>query len=185
MKKSIMRFLATGLLLSLFSACVAEPDRTQPLQTVASIDLQSYLGRWYEIAKYPNRFQRKCVSNTSADYRLNPDGSVRVINQCKLADGQFETVEGAAHQVGGAQSPKLEVRFAPAWLSIFPFVWGDYWVIDLDKDYLLVAISEPRQEYLWILSRAPTVNDEAYQALIKRLEAKGFDITKLEKTSLQ
>lgn len=185
MKQRIGLILSSTLILGILSACAIGPKETQPLQPIVSVDLKRYLGRWYEIAKYPNWFQRKCISNTSANYSLNPDRSVTVLNQCKRRDGEFEKAEGLAYQIGNADSPKLEVRFAPAWLSIFPFVWGDYWIIDLDKDYSLVAVSEPRREYLWILSRTPTVKDESYQVLIKRLEAKGFDVTKLEKTSQQ
>ncbi len=175
------------LAVSTLSACASteSADAQQPLHTVSSIDLQRYLGRWYEIAKFPNRFQRKCIGNTSADYTLNADHTVKVLNQCKREDGQFEKAEGLAYQVGGQSSPKLEVRFAPAWLSIFPFVWGNYWVIDLDEPYSLVAVSEPRREYLWILARTPTIKDEAYQGLIRRLEAKGFNIARLEKTPQQ
>ncbi len=183
MKKPIGLTLAFVLILGVLGACTTETRDNQPLQTVASLDLQRYLGRWYEIAKYPMWFQRKCNSNTSAEYILNADNNVTVINQCKREDGGFEKAEGISRQIGNVNSPKLEVRFAPAWLSIFPFVWGDYWVIDIDKDYTLVAVSEPRREYLWIMSRTPTVEAEAYQALIKRLEAKGFDISKLERTS--
>lgn len=185
MNKRIGLILSFALILGGLGACTTDTKVEQPLQTVASIDLQRYLGRWYEIAKYPNWFQRKCISNTSADYTLNPDRSVTVLNQCRLENGGFEKAEGIAHQIGNVDSPKLSVRFAPAWLSIFPFVWGDYWIIDLEKDYSLVAVSEPRREYLWILSRTPTVNNAAYQALIKRLEAKGFDTAKLEKTLQQ
>jgi apolipoprotein D and lipocalin family protein len=85
-----------------------------------------------------------------------------------------------ARQVGDTSSPKLEVRFAPAWLSFIPAVWGDYWVIDLDSEYQLVAVSEPRREYLWVLSRSPTVKQEAYAALLERLRRSGFDTSRLE-----
>ena len=152
-----------------------------PLQTIASLDIQRYLGVWHEITKYPNQFQAKCVSDTSATYSLSQDGTVRVVNRCKTADGGMAEAIGEARQVGGPDSPKLKVRFAPAWLAFLPMVWGNYWVIDLDEDYRLVAISEPTRRYLWVLSRAPTVDAEAYQALLKRLGAQGFDLSKLEK----
>ena len=87
-----------------------------------------------------------------------------------------------ARQVGSATSPKLKVRLAPAWLSFLPFVWGDYWVIDLDEAYQLVAVSEPSQEYLWVLARTPQVDPTAYNALLTRLTQKGFDVSKLELT---
>jgi apolipoprotein D and lipocalin family protein len=90
---------------------------------------------------------------------------------------------GRARQDGPADSPKLEVRFAPAWLSWLPMVWGNYWVIDLDPAYQLVAVSEPSREYLWVLSRTPAVDAAAYQALLERLRAKGFDLTRLERAA--
>ena len=82
--------------------------------------------------------------------------------------------------MGGPQSAKLEVRFAPAWLSFLPFVWGDYWVVDLDEGYELVAVSEPKREYLWILSRTPEVDKARYEALLVRLAAMGLDVRKLD-----
>ena len=152
------------------------------LLTVPSVDLPRYLGTWVEIAKYPNRFQKKCVSNTSAQYSAQADGTLRVLNRCTQQDGQISEAVGQARQIGGNTSPKLEVRFAPAWLSFLPWVWGNYWVIDLDADYQMVAVSEPKREFLWILSRTPAVNAQAYGALLGRLEKKGFDLTKLEKS---
>lgn len=153
-----------------------------PLATIPSLDIPRYMGRWYEIAKYPNRFQQKCVGDTSAEYSLEPDGNVQVINRCRLEDGQFDEAVGAARQIGDRSSPKLEVRFAPAWLSFIPAVWGDYWVIDLDGDYQLAVVSEPKREYLWILSRSPKVSPEVYDRVLQRLHDKGFDTRKLERT---
>ena len=152
----------------------------EPLTAVSSIDLPRYMGTWYEISKYPNWFQKKCQSDTSANYGPQSDGSVRVVNRCKMADGNWAEAVGQAVQVGGADSPKLQVRFAPWWLSFLPMVWGDYWVIDLDDGYRLAAVSEPSRTYLWVLSRTPSVDAAAYRDLLKRLEAKGFDLTKLE-----
>ena len=92
---------------------------------------------------------------------------------------------GEARQIGSADSPRLKVRFAPEWLSFLPFVWGDYWVVDLDDAYPLVAVSEPDREYLWILSRTPTVEPARYAALLERLAAMGLDVAKLDKTPQQ
>ncbi len=153
-----------------------------PLAAIASLDVPRYMGRWYEIAKFPNWFQRKCVADTSATYSLRPDGTVRVLNQCALEGGAMQQAEGAARQVGGASSARLQVRFAPQWLSALPFVWGNYWVVDLDDRYQLAAVSEPGREYLWILSRTPTVDAARYEALLARLSAMGLDVRKLEQT---
>jgi apolipoprotein D and lipocalin family protein len=152
------------------------------LATIPSLNVQRYMGTWYEIAKYPNFFQKKCVSNTVANYEAQANGTIRVTNRCTDSDGKTKEALGEARQIGNATSPKLEVRFAPAWLSFLPLVWGDYWIIDLDADYQLVAISEPRQELLWVLSRTPTPNPEAYKLLTERLAKRGFDLKKMEAT---
>jgi len=173
-------------LLSLFALAswpvVARANEATPLATIAALDVPRYMGRWYEIAKYPNRFQRKCVADTRAEYSLQPDSRVQVINRCRMGNGEWDAATGAARQIGGPNSPKLEVRFAPAWLSFIPAVWGDYWIIDLDPAYRLVAVSEPRREYLWVLSREPVVRPEIYAALLQRLRTLGFDAGKLETT---
>jgi apolipoprotein D and lipocalin family protein len=173
---SIMKHLAlAGLLAAAATAHAADA----PLATIPTLDTARYLGTWYEIAKYPNYFQRKCVANTVATYSAQPDGTIRVDNRCTKEDGKADGAIGQARQLGGAGSPKLEVRFAPAWLSRLPFVWGDYWVIDLDPAYTLAAVSEPKRDYLWILARTPKVEPQAYAALLQRLAAKGFDTSKL------
>lgn len=158
------------------------PQTADTLRTVAALDVLRYMGTWYEIAKYPNWFQKKCTGATKADYSLLPDGQVQVINRCRLDNGTMNEARGVARQVEAATSPKLEVRFAPAWLSFLPFVWGNYWVIDLDADYQLVAVSEPNKEYLWILSRTPKVDPARYSSLLIRLRQQGFDLDKLEVT---
>ena len=154
----------------------------QAVKTIPSIDVARYLGTWYEIAKFPNWFQRKCLSGTNANYQLKEDGNVKVTNRCKVEGGEMAQAIGTARQIGGATSPKLEVRFAPDWLAILPFVWGDYWVIDLDPQYQLAAVSDPRREYLWILSRTPNVNQKSYDDLLQRLVAQQFDLTQLSLT---
>ncbi|MGZ8294503.1 MAG: lipocalin family protein [Telluria sp.] len=153
-----------------------------PLSTIAALDVPRYMGTWYEIAKFPNRFQKKCAGFTKATYSTLPDGTLQVANSCRTASGDTDEAIGAARQVGGPASPKLKVRFAPAFLSFIPMVWGDYWVIDLDPGYQLAAVSEPKREYLWILSRTPKVDKAAYDALLARLAAKGLDVGKLDLT---
>ena len=150
--------------------------------TIASLDVSRYMGTWYEIAKFPNRFQRQCIANTRAHYLSQSDGSVQVLNSCTIADGRTIDALGLAKQVGSANSPKLQVRFAPAWLGWLPYVWGDYWVIDLDADYQIAAVSDSQREYLWILSRTPQINPQAYEDLLQRLKVQNFDVDRLERT---
>jgi apolipoprotein D and lipocalin family protein len=154
---------------------------TGKLEAIASLDLPRYMGRWYEIAKFPNRFQKQCVANTTAEYSMDA-GAVKVVNRCQLSNGAVQEAVGAARQLGAANSAKLEVRFAPAWLSFVPQVWGNYWVIDLDASYQLAAVSEPSREYLWILSRSSKVDAARYAELLSRLQEKGLNIKQLELT---
>ena len=154
-----------------------------PVKTIPALDVQRYLGTWYEIAKYPNWFQRKCVSNTKAVYSPRADGTLKVLNSCKTVDGEVVDAEGTARQVGSKDSPKLEVRFAPAWLSFIPLVWGDYWVIDLDPQYQVAVVSDSRREYLWILSRTPQLDKKVYEDTLQRIQAQQFDVRKLELTT--
>jgi apolipoprotein D and lipocalin family protein len=155
----------------------------QSVKTIGTLDVPRYLGTWYEIAKFPNWFQKKCVSNTKAVYTAKPDGNLQVLNSCKTASGETSEAEGLARQIGGKDSPKLEVRFAPEWLSFLPMVWGDYWVIDLDAQYQVAAVSDPRREYLWVLSRTPQIDPKVYADLLQRLKQQQFDIQKLDLTS--
>lgn len=173
-------------LLTLFSlhasSQTAVATELPPVQTIATLDVPRYMGTWYEIAKFPNRFQAKCASNTRARYLAQTDGTVQVLNSCVTVDNQTIDALGLAKQIGNTTSPKLQVRFAPAWLGWLPMVWGDYWVIDLDADYQLAAVSDAKREYLWVLSRSPQVNAKAYDALLDRLKAQHFEVQKLEST---
>lgn len=180
--KFVLSLLISAAVAHAMPAQAQEAGTAHQLTTIASLDVPRYMGRWYEIAKFPNRFQRDCASDTTATYSVMPDRRVKVVNRCRQADGSEKSAEGVARQLGGATSPKLEVRFAPAILSFIPLVWGDYWVIDLDPDYQLAAVSDRKGKYLWVLSRTPTVNKAAYDALVGRLAAQGLEVAKLEAT---
>lgn len=170
-----------GLCLVLSAATLGQAAKGE-VTTVRSVDLGRYVGKWYEIGKYPNRFQKKCVANTSADYKLKPNGRIEVRNECLLKDGKVDVAIGEAKIADKKTNAKLKVRFAPGALSFLPFVWGNYWIIDLDNDYKYVVIGEPKREYFWILSRTPTLDDATYQAILRRAEAMGFEPAKVEKT---
>jgi len=147
-----------------------------PLPVVPQIDLDRYAGQWHEIARYPNFFERMCARDVTANYTRNPDGTIRVVNACRKDDGSTQSAEGLARVVAPA---KLEVRFAPAWLGFLPFVWGDYWVIELAPDYSYAVVGEPSREYLWILARDPRMDDATYSRITEGLAAFGYDAAKL------
>jgi apolipoprotein D and lipocalin family protein len=168
------------LALALAGLAVAPaPDMTP----VASVNLERYAGRWYEIAKYPNRFQRSCVGHTSAEYALRRDGRITVTNRCRQADGTVKEAVGIARwRERPPRDATLKVRFAPAWLSLLPQVWGDYWILALPDDYRYVVVGEPARTYLWILSRTPQMTETDYMAAVAAAEAQGYEASKLVRT---
>jgi len=151
------------------------------VKAVEAIDLQRYAGTWYEQANFPMYFQRKCVRNTTADYRLLADGNIEVINRCEKADGSTLQAEGVAKPSGNGPA-ELKVRFAPAFLSFLPFVWADYWVIALDPNYQWSIVGTPDKEYLWILSREKEISESLLKELSEKAETQGFDVSKLRLT---
>jgi apolipoprotein D and lipocalin family protein len=156
----------------------------QPLKLVDKVDLSRYAGTWYEVARFPNEFQRDCVGDVTATYTLRPEGDIRVVNKCRKADGTLNEAGGVARLADEEKNnAALEVRFAPAILSFLPNVWGDYRIIGLDPDYRWAVVGEPKREYLWILSRAPNMAPADYQRAIAIAKANGFDVAKLQKTS--
>ena len=119
----------------------------RPVRTVDAVDLDRYLGDWFEIARYPNRFQRGCAGDVRATYVRRPDGRLDVINRCLEADGRVNEAQGLARVVDERTFAKLKVRFAPAALSFLPFVWGDYWILGLPDDYAWVVVGTPDCRY--------------------------------------
>jgi apolipoprotein D and lipocalin family protein len=149
---------------------------SRPLEVVPHVDIQRYLGIWYEIATIPQRFQRGCVGVT-AEYRLRKDGDIDIVNTCHRGtlDGQVRTAHGKAWVVDKKTNAKLKVRF------FWPFT-GDYWIIALDADYQWAVVGHPNRKYLWILSRTPQMDPALYDELLKLIEAKGYDLSKLKRT---
>lgn len=154
----------------------------QSVVTVSLVDLARYAGRWYEIAKFPNDFQKKCIGNVTADYRLLPDNTIEVVNQCRTGGGEIALAIGEGRVVDKTSNAKLQVRFAPAWMSWIPWVWGDYWILELDDAYTLATIGTPDRDYLWILSRTPTISDAEYERIVDNATKQGFDTSRLVKT---
>ncbi len=167
-------------------ALAAGQDSLGPVRPVAHVDLARYAGRWHEIARLPNRFQAKCVGETTADYDLLPGGDIRVVNACRKADGSMARAEGRARlAVRGGRTSTLKVRFAPAFLSFLPLVWGDYWVLDLTDDYRAALVGSPDRKYLWILARTPTLDEPTYQRMVSAAATQGFDVARLVKSPAQ
>jgi len=177
----VERFFLAILLIFAFSGII--PGQSKEPRVVPSVDLQRYQGKWYEIARFPNRFQQQCVGNVAATYTLRKDGKITVINECKLKDGATDRAEGIA-RLADPKGPnsKLKVRFAPSFLSFLPFVWGDYWILDLAPDYSHVMVGDPGRKYFWILSRTPQIPETTYKQLVEKARAQGFAVDRLVRT---
>jgi apolipoprotein D and lipocalin family protein len=159
---------------------MANISRAQDLTVVDSIDLHRYAGTWYEIARLPNRFQTQCVANVVATYEVTESGEFKVVNCCLKDNGDTSRAEGTARRAGSdLPNSKLQVRFAPAVLSFLPFVWGDYWIIDLAPDYSYAVIGEPKREYFWLLARAPKLDRKTLDEILGRARKQGYDLTSL------
>ena len=170
--------LLTALLLTFLTQLALAGDPT-PLKTVPHVNLSRYLGKWYEIARFPNSFQKDCVEAV-AEYSQIEDEKIQVVNTCKeIKDGRLSSATGIARVEDPVTHAKLKVNFVPAWLRWTGIGNGDYWIIDLDEGYTYAVVSEPSRKYLWILSRTPTISQTTYNDIIKRLRDQNFEVSKL------
>lgn len=182
---TLVRLLLGLLAVALLAACAspgapAAAADLPPLKTVAQVDLQRYLGTWYEIARMPFGIQdRNCARATSATYSARDDGAIDVLNRCQRADGTVFAAQGLATVVDPKTNARLEVTFLPQWLRWLPVGRGDYWVIELAPDYSYVMVGEPQRRYLWILARTPTMDVVTLRGIVARLPAHGYDPTRL------
>jgi apolipoprotein D and lipocalin family protein len=150
--------------------------KAQIMQTVTEVDLNKYSGKWYEIASFPQRFQKGCHC-TTAEYTLSSKGYVIVENKCNIDSihGKQISIKGKAFVERNSGNAKLKVQF------FWPFK-AKYWIIDLANDYSYAVVSHPNKKYLWILSRTPQMNHDTYNQILVRLKEKGFDLSKLNIT---
>lgn len=167
---------ALGLAGACAFATVAEAARPRPLQTVPRVDLARYVGNWYEIASYPQRFQKGCTG-TVATYSIRDDGMIEVLNRCSRdsLNGRMTVAKGKARVVDKATNARLKVTF------FWPF-WGDYWIIDLGENYEYAVVGHPSRKYLWILSRTPAMAPAVYEGILERLRGQGYDTGRLRVT---
>jgi apolipoprotein D and lipocalin family protein len=161
---------------TLIAILIISTVKSQILETVPHVDLNKYTGKWYEIASYPQRFQKGCYC-TTAEYTLSDKGYVIVENRCNRdsINGKQSYIKGKAFLENDSGNAKLKVQF------FWPFK-AKYWIIDLADDYSYAVVSHPNKKYLWILSRTSKMNEEVYKQIISRLKEKGFKLGKLQVT---
>ena len=168
--------LLVGLLGAGCAATTTERLHLPALGTVPHVDLGRYVGTWYEVANFPQSFQRGCTA-TTATYTLRSDGEIDVVNRCRKGsvEGPEKIAQGRARVVDRSSNAKLEVSF------FRPF-WGDYWILDLGQNYEYAVVGHPSRDYLWILSRAPSLDPGVYDGIVARLAAQGYETSRLVRT---
>jgi apolipoprotein D and lipocalin family protein len=171
-----MKSIALQFLMVLVLGMSSSAGATQPLKTVDHVDLKRYMGKWYEIAAFPQRFEKGCHC-TTAEYELTEKSYVRVLNTCRKDSpgGKIKRARGKGFLVKGSNNAKLRVQF------FWPFR-GNYWIIDLAEDYSFAVVGDPTRQYLWILCRTPQMDQALYRQILDRVEAMGFDVSRLEMT---
>ena len=155
------------VVLAIVTMGTMEEKKKDELRVVDSVDLSRYVGTWYEIARLPNSFQKKCADSVTANYTVRADGKVDVVNRCRKASGEFTTAKGKAKIVDKQTNAKLKVTF------FWPF-YGDYWILDLGQNYEYAVVGDPSRKYLWVLSRTPRMDEGLYQQLLSKMAARGF-----------
>ncbi len=165
-----------AIIASAIMGVMAPDSHKSELEVVSSVDLSRYVGRWYEIARLPNRFEKKCADSVTATYALRPDGKIEVVNRCRKSSGEYTTAKGKAKIVDQKTNAKLKVTF------FWPF-YGDYWILDLGPNNEYAVVGDPSRDYLWILSRTPNIEESLYQQLLAKMAARGFKTERMIRTS--
>ncbi|MEJ2897873.1 lipocalin family protein [Acinetobacter sp. NS-4] len=164
-----------AVLLGLGMATMAYAQ-TKPLQTVEKLELDKYLGVWYEVARKPLYFQNKCDRDVTATYTLNENGNVAVDNRCYSKDGSLNQSIGEAFVQNAPFNSKLKVSFLPDAIRWLPVGRGDYWVLKIDDDYQTVLVGEPRRKYMWVLSRSPQPDQAVVNEYLEYAKSVGYDV---------
>lgn len=179
-KHSLITKIALPFVAAATLAACASPSRDLP--TVAQVDVQRYAGTWYEIARLPMPFQKQCAANVSAQYSLNPDNTITVLNRCQRTDGTWSQAEGLARPQNTTNS-RLSVTFLPKALRWLPFGQSPYWVMALDDHYQYAMVGQPDRKYLWLLSRTPQMDEATYQKHLAQAKAQGYDVSQIIRTT--
>ena len=175
----LARYILRSLVLLLVAGVVLARDR-HTLEVVSQVELDRYVGTWYEVARLPNWFQDQCIGNVTAEYSRLDDGTIEVVNRCLRENGQTDEARGVARIIDISTNAKLEVSF----VSLFGWnlLWGDYWILDLGDDYEYAVVGMPSRKYAWILSRSVQLSPEVWGHIRQLLIRAGYDPKQLVET---
>lgn len=179
MKQIYMKLAAATFLLGSLLACAGlAKDERSSVTTVKSVDINAYLGKWYEVASIPQSFQKQCVGNTTAEYSMAEHGRVKVLNSCDTKEGKRNVAQGRAKIVDQQTNAKLKVTFVKLidWNFLFG---GNYWILELGANYSYAVVGDPTRQYAWILSRTPSLDIQTLAGIESRLKKQGYDTSKI------
>ena len=168
-------------LIAFFISFAGQTFAKTAVQTASFVDLNQYLGEWYEIATIPQSFQKKCVKNVKAQYSLASNGLIKVVNSCETKSGAVKVANARARVVDKKTNAKLRVTFVKIFNWVFS-LGGNYWILDVAPDYSYAVVGDPTTEYGWILSRTPDLSEESMNQAKKVLSDNGYDLCKFRKT---
>ena len=151
-------------------------------KTVPKVDLNRYMGTWYEVAKIPNTFQKSCIKDITANYSLLANNQVKGVNSCRKANGQLFQM-GVQGRIKDGTNAKLAFKITSSWLRFIPMLETDYWIVDLADDYSHATVSTSDGKYLWILARQPKLAEPVYQQILQRAAKLGFATDKVVKNN--
>ncbi len=156
--------------------------QAKPLHVADKVELDKYLGVWYEIARKPMSFQNQCDNNVTATYTFNENGNVLVDNRCTMKDGQQSHAIGEAFVQNAPFNTKLKVSFLPEAIRWLPAGRGDYWILKIDENYQTVLVGEPSRKYMWVLSRDPHPDPRVVNEYLDYAKSVGYDLKNLIRT---
>lgn len=171
-----------GVILLGLAATTMVYAQAKPLHVADKVELDKYLGVWYEIARKPMSFQNQCDSNVTATYTLNENGNVLVDNRCTMKDGQQSHAIGEAFVQNAPFNTKLKVSFLPEAIRWLPAGRGDYWILKIDENYQTVLVGEPSRKYMWVLSRDPHPDPRVVNEYLDYAKSVGYDLKNLIRT---
>jgi apolipoprotein D and lipocalin family protein len=176
---NIRRLAVLALAALLMTGCASSHVDSMDPRTVDHVDLKRYQGTWYELARMPMFFQRKCAQS-QAQYTLKDDGNIAVTNRCRTMEGKWEEAKGTASPQVPGKTDKLWVEFDNWFSRLLPGVTkGNYWVLYLGDDYQTALVGNPSRQYMWLLSRTAHVSARTKEELLAKARQQGYDTTKL------
>ncbi|OTG66795.1 hypothetical protein B9T28_04555 [Acinetobacter silvestris] len=177
-----IKIISCTVLISSFMCMQLAYAENQTLPTVERVELDKYLGVWYEIARKPMYFQNQCARDVTARYTVNVNGNIAIDNRCYDERGVLQQALGEAFVVNEPFNSKLKVGFLPEAIRWVPIIRGDYWILKLDENYQMALVGEPRRKYLWLLSRVPHPDKLIVNEYLHYAQTLGFDLKDIIRT---